>query len=472
MNSRQILIIIYSIVLILLLFLSFFFSSSDMAYGSVDILRFEREKDNNKKSVKYAYKLAKNYDNTISTILLLNDTVNAGLDSISTLLGVNLAFIILGSSYPNIDSVAENWGLIASMICLISKIIFGEIIAKSIGKIYNFKFSILYSKIIRILDYICLPITFIVSSFGKLVTYPITHNIEDVRINEDDLHEMVDDIEEQGVVDEKQADLLHDAIYYTKTEAYEIMTPRVDIYAIDIDDDINEVIKDPKMYHYTRVPVYQDTIDNIIGYVNTKTLMLLSFQKKDIDLKSLLIAPLRFPRSIEINEILNVFRKEKQHFGLIIDEYGGIEGLITMEDILEELVGDIWDENDDPNAAYTLRKDGKYIIDGGLNLEDFCNLFSLNYDELDTEYVTIGGFCIELLDDKFATLNEVIEYKDLKMKVIAIDKNHAIEKLLVEKKKEEKDSPTYPLMKIFTPKIDEEKEEENDNKEINKNKED
>ncbi len=472
MNSREILIIVYSISLILLLFLSFFFSSSDMAYGSVDILRFEREKDNPKKSVKYAYKLAKNYDKTISTILLLNDTVNAGLDSISTLLGVNLAFIILGSAYPNIDAVAENWGLIASMICLVTKIIFGEIIAKSIGKIYNFKFSILYSKIIRILDFICIPITFIVSSFGKIVTYPITHNVEDVRISEDDLHEMVDDIEAQGGVDEKQADLLHDAIYYTKTEAYEIMTPRVDIYAIDIDDDINEVIKDPKMYRFTRVPVYQDTIDNIIGYVNTKTLMLLSFQKKDIDLRNLLITPLRFPRSIEINEILNIFRKEKQHFGLIIDEYGGIEGLITMEDILEELVGDIWDEKDDPNAAYTLRKDGKYIIDGGLNLEDFCNLFSLNYDELDTEYVTIGGFCIELLDDKFAKVNDVIEYKDLKMKVIAIDKNHSIEKLLVEKIK--KDEPTsYPLMKIFTPKD----EDENDKEDIkentnNKNKED
>lgn len=432
MNSRIILTIVYSVSLLIMLALSFYFSSSDMAYGSVDINRFERE-TNKKKSVIYAEKLAKNYDKTISTILLLNDTVNAGLDSVSTLLGVNLAFIILGENNPNIDAISENWGLIASMICLIVKITFGEIIAKSIGKIYNYKMTIAYSKVLRFFDYLFIPLTFLVSSFGKLVTYPITHNIKDVQINEDDLHEMVDDIENNGLVDENQADLLHDAIDYTTTEAYEIMTPRVDIYSIDIEDDIKEIIKDSNLYKYTRVPVYEDTIDNVIGYINTKTLMILSLNKKEIDLRSLLIEPLRFPRSIEINEILKIFKKTKQHFALIMDEYGGIDGILTMEDILEELVGDIWDEKDDVEAPYIERKDGTFIVDGGFNLEDFCELFDIDFDELDTEYVTIGGFSIELLDDKFAKINDEFYFKNLKLKVIAIDENNTIEKLLVTK---------------------------------------
>lgn len=432
MNNKEILIIVYIVALILLLALSFYFSSSDMAYGSVDLSRFEREQ-NKKKSVIYAEKLAKNYDKTISTILLLNDTVNAGLDSVSTLLGVNLAFIILGESNPNIDAISENWGLIASMICLVIKIIFGEIIAKSMGKIYNYKFSILYSKVIRIFDYILLPITFFVSGFGKIITYPITHNLKDIKINEDDLHEMIDEYEIQGGVDEEQADLLHDAIDYTTTEAYEIMTPRVDIYAIDIEDDINEIIKDSELYKHTRVPVYEDTIDNVIGYVNTKTLMILSLSKKEIDLKSLLIEPLKFPRSIEINEILKIFKKTKQHFALILDEYGGLDGILTMEDILEELVGDIWDEKDDVEAPYIERKDGTYIVDGGFNLEDFCELFDIDFEDIDTEYVTIGGFSIELLDDKFAKVNDEFYFKNLKLKVIAVDENNTIEKLLVTK---------------------------------------
>ena len=174
-----------------------------MVYGSVDILHLESElKKNNKKSVKYAYQLTRDYDNTISTILFLNDTVNAGIDSVATLLGVNLAYVVLAN--PT-SAITENWGLVASMIALILKIIFGEITAKSIGKIFNFKFSILYSKIINALNYICLPITFLVANFGKLITYPITHGVTDIEISEDDLHEMVDDIKDQGSVDEEKA---------------------------------------------------------------------------------------------------------------------------------------------------------------------------------------------------------------------------------------------------------------------------
>lgn len=435
--NRELLIIIYICVLVIFFLLSFFFSSSDMVYGSVDILHLESElKKNNKKSVKYAYQLTRDYDNTISTILFLNDTINAGIDSVATLLGVNLAYVVLVN--PS-NAITENWGFVASMIALILKIVFGEITAKSIGKIFNFKFSILYSKVINALNYICLPITFLVANFGKLITYPITYGVTDIEISEDDLHEMVDDIKDQGSVDEEKANLLHDTITYTQTEAYEIMTPRVDIYAIDIDDDIDEIMEDPNLFKYSRVPVYEGTIDNIIGFVKTRALMLAKINNVNINLKEILHEPLRFPRSIEINDVLKEFKKKKQHFALIMDEYGGVEGILTLEDILEELVGEIWDEKDDPDTIYTKRNDGTYIVDGKLNLEDFCELFDLDYDKLDTEYVTIGGFCVELLDDKFAKLNDVIEYKNLEMKVIALDKNGSIDKLLIKVNKKEED---------------------------------
>ncbi len=432
---NNLLIIIYAIALLACLILSFIFSSSDMAYGSVDILRFDNAlKNNKKKSVFRAYKLAKDYDSTISTILLLNDTVNAGIDTLATLLGVNICLMVYQDSTLSVEainSISENWGLVFSMCVLIFKIMFGEIVAKSLGKIYNFKLSVAYANMLNFFSYLLLPITFIVSSFGKIATYPITHNVDDIKINDDDLHEMVDDIEASGQVDEKQANLLHDTITYTTTEAYEIMTPRVDIYAIDIDDDIDEIISNPNLYHYSRVPVYQDTIDNIIGYVKTKTLMLSKMTNTPVDLRQLLVEPLRFPRSSEINDILKEFKDKKEHFGLIMDEYGGVEGIITMEDILEEIVGDIWDEKDDPNTLYTKINNEKYIVDGMLNLQDFCELFDLNFDELDTEYVTIGGFCVELLDDKFAKVGDLIKYKNLDMKVISLDKNGSIKKISV-----------------------------------------
>ncbi len=445
---KQFIVILYSIIIIVLLFLSFIFSSSDMAFGSVDITRFERDLDkNNKRSFKNAYKLSKNYDSTISTILLLNDTINAGLDSVSTLLGVNLAILIINAD-PS-GNEAETWGLVASLICLVVKITFGEIIAKSIGKIYNFKLTNLYSNMLNFFNYLLLPITFFVSGFAKIITYPVTKFVKDGEVLDDDLHEMIDDIEKQGEVDEEKADLLHGAITYTTTEAYEIMTPRVELYAFDIEDDIEKIINDPKTYRYTRLPVYEGTIDNIIGYVNTRNLIQLKLANKDIDIKSILMQPLKFPRSIEINEILKTFKKEKQHFALILDEYGGLEGIVTMEDILEEIVGDIWDENDDPNALISESSDGSYIIDGKLNLEDFCELLDLNYDDINTEYVSIGGFIIELLGDRFAKIGDLINYKNIEMKIIAIDDNNAIEKIRVNKINEEEKDDNHDLPKII-----------------------
>lgn len=436
--SRETLIIVYSIVLVILFGLSFFFSSSDMAYGSVDIFRLDKalgQKPRNKGILK-AKKLSVEYSKTISTILLCNDTVNAGLDSLSTLIGVNLAYLVLadtGIVSQELAATAENWGLIASMICLVLKIVFGEITAKSIGKIYNFKLTILYSRILDFLRYLFLPITFVVSSLGELVSKPIIKHVDDIVINEDDLHNMVDDIEDHGQVDEEKANLLHETIRYTHTEAYEVMTPRVDLNAIDVEDDLESIIDNPNTYKNSRLPVYEGTVDNIIGYVRSKELMVAKISGDKISLKDILLKPLRFPRSTEINDILKVFKQKKEHFAIVMDEYGGVEGVITMEDILEEIVGEIWDEKDDPEARYSLKKDGSYIIDGSLTLEDFCDLLNIDYEKLDTEYVTIGGYIIELLDDKFAKVNDTVTLDDYQIKVIAVDKNGAVEKLLVKK---------------------------------------
>ncbi len=429
------LVIVYIIVLVILICLSFVFSSSDMAYGSVNVSRLEelqREKPK-KKSVRRAVKLSTDYNKTISTILLLNDTVNAGMDSVATLLGVTIATQILGYD----AQTAETWGLVASMIVLVVKIGFGEIIAKSFGKILNQKMTVAYATVLNALSYIVYPITFLVSGFGSLATKPIIKNVDDIRISEDDLHEMVDDIAEQGVIDEENEQILHETIRYTHTEAYEIMTPRIEVKAIDIDDPIEDIVNDPETYKYSRVPVYKDTIDNIIGYVRTRKLMMNKVSGKETILEDILETPLKYPRSAEINDIMSDFKREKKHFAVIMDEYGGVEGILTMEDILEEIVGEIWDEKDSKEIPYTQKKDGSYIVDGSLTLEDYCDLFDVDFDNLDTEYVTIGGYIIELLDDHFARVGDVIDMDGLEITVIAVDKNDTVEKIEVEDKREQ-----------------------------------
>ncbi len=436
--SREVTIIVYTLVFVLMVFLSFIFSSADMSYGSCNVNKLEAiyRKNESKKANKYAFKLSKDYDKTISTILLLNDTVNACLDSVSTLIGVNLCFLVMGETeLASISS--ENWGFIASIICLVIKITFGEIIAKSIGKIYNYKFAALYSRVLNALQYAFYPITFFVSGFGAIVSYPIRKNVEDVKISDDELHEMVDEIEDKGLVNEEKAEILHGTIDYAETEAYEIMTPRVDVYAVEVNDDIDEILKNDETYVYSRIPVYEDSIDNILGYVLTKSLVRSKLENNNVTLRDLLIETLTFPRSTEINDILIEFKKSHRHFAVILDEYGGVEGVLTMEDILEEIVGEIRDESDDISSPYIKKNDGSYIVDGKMNLEDFCELFNLEYDDIETDYVTIGGFCVELLDDKFAKLNTIIKYKNLTMKVIAIDEKQTIEKLLVKVEEEE-----------------------------------
>ena len=437
--NREVLLVIYAIVLVIFLCLSFFFSSADMAYGSVDQFRFksalEKSPEKEKKILR-GKELALHYDRTIATILFCNDMVNAGLDSVATLFGVNLCMLLL-SDHPNVLALSDTWGLVASMVVLVMKITFGEIVPKSISKVINLKLSILYSGVIKFLIYLFTPLTFPIAKLADLLARLFSKNVVDVSIAEDDLHEMVDDIENQGSVDEEKASMLHETIKYTRTEAKEVMTPRVDIIAIDKNDDIEEIIKEGKIFRHSRIPVYENTIDNIIGFITVKSLMEKYLNQEEIDLDELLIEPLRFPQSKEINDIMRIFKKKKRHFAIIMDEYGGVDGILTMEDILEEIVGEIWDERDRPNDPIVERKDHSYIIDGTVTVEDFCDLFEIPFEDVNTDYLTVAGFIVELLGDHFAKVNDILTFEGVQIKVIAIDENGAVSRVLCKKIKEE-----------------------------------
>ena len=433
--NREVLLVIYAIVLVIFLCLSFFFSSADMAYGSVDQFRFksalEKTPEKEKKILR-GKELALHYDRTIATILFCNDMVNAGLDSVATLFGVNLCMLLL-SYHPNVLALSDTWGLVASMVVLVMKITFGEIVPKSISKVINLKLSILYSGVIKFLIYLFTPLTFPIAKLADLLARLFSKHVVDVSIAEDDLHEMVDDIENQGSVDEEKASMLHETIKYTRTEAKEVMTPRVDIIAIDKNDDIEEIIKEGKIFRHSRIPVYENTIDNIIGFITVKSLMAKYLNQEEIDLDELLIEPLRFPQSKEINDIMRIFKKKKRHFAIIMDEYGGVDGILTMEDILEEIVGEIWDERDRPNDPIVERKDHSYIIDGTVTVEDFCDLFEIPFEDVNTDYLTVAGFIVELLGDHFAKVNDILTFEGVQIKVIAIDENGAVSRVLCKK---------------------------------------
>lgn len=411
--------------------LSAFFSCADMVYGVVDQLKLKKQAEKGKKLAKASLKFAENYDITITTILFCNNLVNIGASSLGALIGLDYI-----DKYCNMSGFGTT---IMTIVILVALLIFGEIIPKVIGRIFSYRLSILFVIPIYFFKIIFYPIVSLTSLLGKLIAKPFTKkkkkDLEEEQVSGEELEEMVDAIEEEGLIDEDKGELMRSAIEFKETEAFEIMTPRIDMYAIDIEDDIYELIKneEDQLFSHSRIPVYQDTIDNIIGVIYTKVILGKLLKGEKIDIKSLLVKPNFVPRSMLINDILEKMKKDKIHIAFVKDEYGGIEGLLTIEDILEELVGEIFDENDEIVEPYTKIEENKYIVDGSMNLDDFFDLFDLPEDE--TDYSTVGGWCIDKIG-RFAKLNDKFNYEFIEVLISEVTE-FTVEKIIVKVNKEE-----------------------------------
>lgn len=398
---------------------SMFFSSADMVFSSVDKGRLAREKGKKEKRAQLAIKIIDDYDLPISAILLCNNIVNIFASSIVTFIGLAL-------EAENISS-----GTTIVTICFtIFVIIFCEFLPKAFSKRFSYFLAIHYAYSITFVKYACFifvwPIAKLFKLFGRLFAKKAK---EEEEIDVDVLDEMVNAIEEEGILEEKQANLLREAIDLNDIEAFEIMTPRVDVYAIEVEEDIYELIKDKDFFKHSRIPVYDDTIDNIVGILPVRALAkkLLS-NEKNISVLALSYKPLVIPRNHQILDLLNEFKMSKVHIAVIKDEYGGTEGIVTMEDILEEIVGDIFDEDDEIEEQYITKGNGAYIVDGTMNIEDFFEY--IDYDnEVETDYTTVGGFCQDILD-RFARPGDEFEFAHFHFKVLEADE-FTVKKLLV-----------------------------------------
>ena len=386
----------YWIIIVVCAILSMFFSSADMVYSVVNQNKLEDEAEKGKKAAKLALKIAKDYEFSIASILFGNNLVNVVAASIMALIGI---------------AWNADWGTtVITVIFTVFIIIFAEFLPKSFSKRYSYSLSKLYAYPVSFFKYLtCVavwPISKLFVLIGKLFK---KKSEEEDQIDEDVLLNMVDELEESKEYDEEEAELVRSAIDINDVEAHEIMTPRVDVYAINIEDDLKELLKEGEIFKHSRIPVYQDTIDNIIGILPIKELARAIFRKEEnIDILSLCYKPIIIPRNREILDLLQEFKSSKIHIAVVIDEYGGVEGIITMEDILEEIVGEIFDETDEIEEEYIDNGNGTYIVDGSMNIEDFFELIEYK-DEFETDYETVGGFCQEILD-RFAVSGDKFEF--------------------------------------------------------------
>ncbi len=388
----------YWIVIAILSIFSMFFSSADMVYSVVNQTKLEDEAKAGNKRAKIALNIAKDYDFSISSILFGNNLVNIFASSIVTLIGI---------------SWNQNWGTtVATIIFTVFIIIFAEFVPKSFSKRFSLSLSKLYAYPVLVLKYISFPLVWPLSKLFSLIGRLFKKkSIEEDQIDQEVLMNMVDELEESKEYDEDEAELVRSAIDIHDVEAHEIMTPRVDVFAINIEDDLKDVIAEGEIFKHSRIPVYEDTIDNIIGILPIKELARAIFRKdENIDILSLCYKPLVIPRNRQLLDLLEEFKKSKIHIALVIDEYGGVEGIVTMEDILEEIVGDIFDETDEIETEYMDYGNGIYYVDGSMNLEDFFELIEYD-DEFETDYETVGGLCQEILD-RFAKTGDKFLFAD------------------------------------------------------------
>ncbi len=373
-----------------------FFSCADMVYGIVDKDRLEKE--NTKLSLK-ALKIANDYELSISAILFGNNIVNVLASSLVAFVGMLLY------DDPTL------WNTISTIVLTVTIIIFCEFLPKVIAKRFPYPLSKGFAWPVTISKYLLFVFVYPISLLFKLLALPFRKKaVEEEEIDEDVLTEMVDTMEEEEVLEEGEAEMVRSAISFNDIEAHEIMTPRVDVFAIDIADNIQTIISDEEFFVHSRIPVYEDSIDNIIGILPVKKLAKLVFSgEENIDIRKLLYKPIVIPRNRQIIDLLREFKESKVHIAVIIDEYGGTEGIVTMEDILEEIVGDIFDETDEASEEFVDNGDGTYVVEGSMNIDDCFELINFNDDELETDYSTIGGFCQQILD-RFAKTGDEFDF--------------------------------------------------------------
>lgn len=410
-------------ILISVLF-SAFFSGSEMAFSSCNKVRLEKEGKDGKRSAKTALRLAEHFDDTLSTILVGNNLVNVMASSLTTV------FIILTTG-----SDALNW--IGTIAVTVLVIIFGETVPKIICKKKATSKAAAYAGLLSFLRILFMPVTFPVVRLTALLTKPVkSGEKDDTEESQAELQQILETAEDEGVLDPDRTELISAAIDFSDISADEVMTARVDVEALNIDEDREELIRIAIESSHSRMPVYEGSIDHIIGVVHLNRLLKSLSEDGDADIRSLMNDPLFVYKTAKLPQVLDALKKARQHLAVVVDEYSGTLGVVTMEDVLEEIVGDIWDETDEVEEEVIERDNGSLEVDGDMNVDDFLEMIGCPSEELDFESGTVGGLIIEKNGD-FPAAGDTVVFEGLfTAKVLEMDGLRVVKVLITPKIRE------------------------------------
>lgn len=403
MDSDSIGQILFIAVLILM---SAYFSASETAFFSMNKIRMKNMASNGNKRAELVLKLAENYDKLLSSILIGNNIVNIASSSIATVLFVRW----LGNTGVSVST--------AAMTVLV--LVFGEITPKSLAKNMPERFALFSAPILRIINIILSPLNFVFLMWQKLV-YKVIKPPEDKGVTEEELLTMVEEAQNDGEIDSHESELIRNAIEFNDIEVMDIYTNRVDVVAVEVNTDNGEIERIFREYGYSRLPVYKDSVDNIIGILNQKDFS--NTSKDSCKIEKIMNTPVFIVPSMKISQLLTLLQKEKSHMAVIIDEYGGTVGIVTLEDILEELVGEIWDEHDEIIENIKKIGENKYKV---LCSSDLDNMFETFNVENEFDIATVGGWVIKTFE-RIPEMGESFDYKNLHITVSKRDDRHIIE---------------------------------------------
>ena len=367
------------VALVILVGFSAFFSASETAFSSLNQIRLKSRAEDGDSSAARVLAMAEQYDKLLSTILIGNNIVNIAAASIGTILFTQM----LG---------AERGATMSTIVLTIIVLIFGEVTPKSLAKEMPEKVATAVSPFLVLLMALMTPLTWLFTQWKKLLGH-FVHSGEADTITEGELMTMVSEAENDGELTDRESELIRSAIEFDDVEVEEILTPRVDVVAVEDDIPLEELAQTFAESGYSRLPVYHGTIDNIIGVVHEKDFYIARL-KKATKIDDLVVPTLYTTGSTQISQLLRTLREQHHHLAVVVDEYGGTEGIITLEDILEELVGEIWDEHDEVTEDFRKQSDGSWLVSGSASVDDLFETLDLPEDE-DIDSNTVNGLVQE-----------------------------------------------------------------------------
>ena len=367
------------VALVVLVAFSAFFSASETAFSSLNQIRLKSRADDGDRTAARVLAMSEQYDKLLSTILIGNNIVNIAAASIGTIIFTKM----LG---------AERGATVSTMVLTIVVLIFGEVTPKSLAKEMPETVATAVTPVLSLLMLVLTPLTWLFSQWKRLLNH-FVHSSESDTITEGELMTMVSEAENDGELTDRESELIRSAIEFDDVEVEEILTPRVDVVAVADDISLEELAQTFAESGYSRLPVYHGTIDNIIGVVHEKDFYIARL-KKATKIDDLVAPTLYTTGSTQISQLLRTLREQHHHMAVVVDEYGGTEGIITLEDILEELVGEIWDEHDEVTEDFRKQSDGSWLVSGSASVDDLFETLELPEDE-DIDSNTVNGLVQE-----------------------------------------------------------------------------